>query len=75
MKAITKTNPQPISPLIAEILTKTTDHELTTFRHGITRSATEKEWLAAAIAFFTSLRARGARYEVRTLRRSYNAAL
>jgi hypothetical protein len=71
MKARITTDPQTIPPLIAEISAKSTDDELTTFRHGITRSATEKEWQAAAIAFFASLRARGARYTVRELGATY----
>jgi hypothetical protein len=74
MKVRITTDPT-IPALIAEISAKSTGDELTTFRHGITRSATEKEWQAAAIAFFASLRARGARYTVRELGHSYNAAL
>ena len=75
MKVRIKTEQQTVPPVIAEISAKSTDHELTTFRNGITRSASEQEWQAAAIALFTRLGARGARTEVRKLGRQYNKEL
>jgi hypothetical protein len=75
MKTKIRTDPRKEAPTIAQLIANVTNDELTAFRHGITRSASEHDWQAAAIAFFAGLRRRAAKYEVGTLGPTYNAGL
>jgi hypothetical protein len=66
-------HPSPIT--VVELSATLTQEEIRLLREAITKNANEPDWQEAAIRYFASLRQRSARYQVKELARSYNAAL
>jgi hypothetical protein len=60
---------------VVELQATLTQEEIRLLREAITKNANEPDWQDAAIRYFASLRQRSARYQVKELARSYNAAL
>jgi len=62
-------------PLTVELAIDLTQDEVACLRQAITQTASDKDWHAAALQLFCSLRERRCRYQVRQLSKGYNAVL